>query len=129
MFWVGLIVHIFSRFGISDETLAAYAERGTTYRLEEIAGEPALERIELSFPRNRRLEWRTACAVYRARIKVPYPWFSIRPIGMLALGCEASEAETGFRDALAAMTLAEAHGGILILSNDAGEVLVFRVQP
>jgi len=111
---------------LADETVSGHAQRDTAYRLVEIAGAPAAFAAHLSLVGPGRVTGTSPCGAFAARQTVPYPWFRIEDLERPAC---TDAAGLGFLAALERMTLAEASGPVLILSNDAGETLVFRAGP
>lgn len=111
---------------LKDETVSGYALRGAAYVLEEVDAAPAPWEATLIFPRKGRIRGETACGRFRARQTVPYPWLSVEAV-QPARDCaaDARAAEAAFLVRLTSMTLAEASGRVLILSNDTGGEMVF----
>ena len=58
----------------------------------------------------------------------PYPWFGATQVASTKMACPDLAAETKFFEALAAMTLSEVLGGVMILSNDKGREMVFKAD-
>ncbi len=63
---------------------------------------------------------------FRASQSAPYPWFAPGPIAATRRACPDLEAESRFFAALSEMTLIEAQGDTVILTNEAGREMVFR---
>ena len=113
-----------------DETISGYADRDATYRLEELDGAPFDADATIAFPEQGRIAGAGPCNAYSAAQTAPYPWFDVQGIAATKRACAALDAETRFFAALAAMSLAEVQGDILILSDDSGRDMVFRrTQP
>lgn len=113
---------------LKDETVSGYAAGGVTWRLQEISGEPFAATATLRFPAEGRVEGAGPCNTYRAQLAVPYPWFGLEDIAVTKRACVDLGDEAQFFDALKAMTLAEVSGPVMILSNDAGDEMVFRAE-
>ena len=112
-----------------DETLSGYAPEDTTWVLESLSGTPFTAHASLQFPAEGNISGKAPCNSYSARQTVPYPWFSVDAIAATKMACPQLAEETQFFDALQAMTLSEVSGDTLILSNDAGQQMVFRAVP
>jgi len=61
-------------------------------------------------------------------LTVPLPWFGVEGVAATKRACPELAEEAAFFAALERMTLAEVAGSVLILSNDAGEEMVFRAE-
>lgn len=112
----------------SDETLRGYSGDTNLWRLQEIDGAAFPARATLSFPEKGRLTGTAPCNRYFGTIDVPYPWFKARQIGATKMACPDLAAESLFFGTLAKMTLSEVSGDTLILSNDAGQEMVFKAE-
>lgn len=108
----------------ADETLTGYAPG--VYRLEEIDGARFDWGATLDLTQEGRISGQAPCNSYSAAQEAPYPWFQPGPIAATRRACLHMNGEAEFFEALGAMTLAEASGSVLILSNDAGREMVFR---
>ncbi|MGR3793411.1 META domain-containing protein [Vannielia sp. SX4] len=111
----------------ADETLTGYAEG--TYQLEEIDGVAFQWGATLELGEEGRISGRAPCNGYSAEQTAPYPWFKPGPIMATKMACLHMNGEAEFFEALGAMTLAEANGPVLILSNEDGREMVFRREP
>lgn len=109
-----------------DETVSAYGGAGVVWTLAEIDGMPAAAPATLSFPEPGRIAGQAPCNGYSGRMEAPYPWFEITGLAVTRRACAALAEETRFLDALAAMTLVEVSGDVLILSDETGREMVFR---
>jgi heat shock protein HslJ len=109
-----------------DETISGYADPETTYVLNELDGASFAARATITFPEQGRAAGEAPCNSWSAEQSAPYPWFSLGPIAATRRACPELTAEGAYLSALAAMTLAEVQGGILILSNEDGRELVFE---
>jgi heat shock protein HslJ len=128
MVWLLWHLWLYGLSGFVDESLSGYAARDAPYQLFELNGRPAEHPIAVVFPSMWRMEWRTGCGVYRAKISVPYPWFGLVAVTAVPRACAEASADRAFIAALHAMTLSEVHGGTLILSDGAGAEMVFRTK-
>ena len=111
-----------------DETLSAYAPEGAEYRLVEVDGAAFPARATLRLGANGAVSGEAPCNGFSTRILVPYPWFELGPIAATRRACPELEAETAFFAALSAMTISEASGPVLILSNTDGGQMVFEAR-
>ena len=112
-----------------DETISGYAGTRAIYVLEEIDGGSFGARATLSFPEKGRISGETPCNRYTGVQTAPYPWFGVERLAVTGADCPELADEVAFLEALGEMTLAEVLGEVLILSNDAGGEMVFRVAP
>lgn len=112
-------------FKRDDETLAAYGASETNWKLFEIDGKPFAARATLGFADQGALSGQAPCNRYSGEQSAPYPWFTAEKIVTTRMACADMAAEAAYFQALAAMTLSEVAGGMLILSNDSGGEMVF----
>jgi heat shock protein HslJ len=111
---------------LQDETLSGFAQRDAVYVLEEIDGAPPPGQATIRFPATGAVTGEGPCNRYSAAQTAPYPWFAIGPIAATRRACPDLAFEAVFFEALTEMSLADALGPVLILSNDAGREMVFR---
>ena len=109
-----------------DETVSGYAGGG--FVLQEMRGAAVSERVTISFPEEGAVVGEAPCNGYRARQRVPYPWIKVEGVVATKRACPALEVEAAYFAALQAATLVEAAGSVLILSDEAGALLVFRQE-
>ena len=109
-----------------DETVSGYAAPGS-WRLAALHGEPVSTMATLRFPREGRVAGSLPCGAFSAQQTAPYPWFLLSHFSVPS-GCPDDAEEARVIRALAAATLAEAQGGVLILSNDEGLEMVLRLR-
>jgi len=114
---------------LKDETISGYADPVVSYRLEAINDAPFDARATISFPAEGRIEGNGPCNTYSTTQSAPYPWFETGPIAATKRACPDLALESEFFAALPRMTLIEVAGEVLLLTNDAGEVMAFRAQP
>ena len=109
-----------------DESISTYADPGAVYHLVEIGGEAFAAGATIAFSEPGAVTGDGPCNSYTARQSVPYPWIRIEDIVATRRACPELATEAAFFAALQSMTLAEASGPVLILSNDDGVEMVFR---
>ncbi|QBY02299.1 META domain-containing protein [Rhodophyticola sp. CCM32] len=109
-----------------DETISGYANG--VWTLTEMDGGPAPAQVILDVTEQGRISGHSPCNRYSGSQNVPYPWFETGPLSVTRMACPELEAETRYLALLHSMTLAEATGDVLILSNEAGEELIFARQ-
>lgn len=85
--------------------------------------------ITLDLTERGRISGRGPCNAYSATQTAPYPWFEPGPIVSTRAACPELDTEQAYLTALTRMSLAEVSGPVLILSNDTGETLEFRLRP
>ena len=112
-----------------DETLSGYTPEETTWILESLNGTPFDANATVIFPEKGKIAGKAPCNSFSARQSGPYPWFSVEAIAATKMACPQLGEETQFFNALQSMTLSEVSGDTLILSNDAGQQMVFRAVP
>jgi len=113
---------------LKDETISGYADPAAIYRLTELNGRPFTARATIGFAEPGTVAGEAACNRYSANQAAPYPWISIGPIAATKRACPDLAQEAAFFAALASATLAEVAGDTLILSDEVGGQMVFRVQ-
>ena len=113
---------------LADETISGYAPAGTTFVLQTINDTPFPARATLTFPQEGRIAGQAPCNSYSGAQTVPYPWFKVETIVATKRACPDLQAEQSFFEALSEMTLSEVSGTTLILSNDAGQKMIFTGQ-
>lgn len=112
---------------LGDESVARYGAAGKVWVLEELDNAPFTARATLEFNGQEEVNGRAPCNGFGARQTAPYPWFKLGPIRATKRACPDLKAEGVFFKALGEMSLAEVSGDVLILSNDAGRSMVFKV--
>ena len=121
-FVVGFFLHGF----FADESVAGYMPKDTIWTLTELDGDAVDPGITALFERGGALSGQAPCNRYRTTQTAPYPWFRIDPIQATKRACPDLALETRYFSLLAAMTLAELSGPVLLLSNDAGQTMVLE---
>lgn len=110
----------------SDETLTAYAPQDTSFTLIAVNDQATELKATLILGPNGAFSGQAPCNRYFGKITVPYPWFAVADIGSTRMACPNLADEVAYFERLKSMTLSESSGDILILSNDAGDTLVFK---
>jgi len=110
----------------TDETVTGFAQE-KVFQLETLDREAfaATATIDISTPGH--VTGAAPCNRYHAAQNAPYPWFELGPIASTKRACADLAEEARFLKALSRMSIAEVAGPVLILSNDAGEEMVFHV--
>ncbi|SHE92182.1 Heat shock protein HslJ [Litoreibacter ascidiaceicola] len=111
-----------------DETISGYAEDGAVWQLESINGAAFKARATLTFPQPGKIAGSGPCNRYFGKQTAPYPWFSVDGVASTKRACPDMRAESVFFESLRKMTLSEATGATLILSNDAGDQMIFKTS-
>lgn len=106
---------------LRDESVTGYAAGIWQLETDEAM------RITLDLTARGQISGHGPCNSYSAPQTAPYPWFESGPIASTRAICPDLEVEQRFLAALSGMTLAEVSGPVLILSNDAGDALEFRL--
>jgi heat shock protein HslJ len=112
----------------ADETLTAYGAEGQEFVLVDMNGQPFAASATISFPEPGRGDGQGPCNYYFGAQTAPYPWFSIDGVGSTLMACEQLDLEIAYFDMLQAMSISEVSGDTLILSNDAGQRMVFEAS-
>lgn len=110
-----------------DETVSGYSAADIVWQLAELDGAPFKARATMEFPEEGKITGDAPCNRYFGGQTAPYPWFRAEKIGATRMACPDLDLETKFLEALQSMTLAEVAGDTLLLSNDAGREMLFRV--
>jgi len=112
-----------------DETVTAYATHDGVYQLSTLDGVPFPAQATIDLRVTGTVSGQAPCNTYRTAQTAPYPWFTLGPIVATRRACPDLDAETRYLTALATMTIVEAANDLLILSNEAGESMVFQASP
>ena len=112
--------------GCKDETVSGYAADGALWKLETINGALFGARVTMTFPELGKIAGQAPCNRYFGTQTAPYPWIEVKGIASTKMACPDLKAESAFFKTLESMTLSEAVGSTLILSNDKGDEMVFR---
>jgi len=123
-FWLhGFVASLFA-----DETVAGYAPDGVNWRLIELSGDPFPATATLQLLAKGKVTGAGPCNRFSARQTAPYPWFALTAIAATKRACPDLELEAEFFGALETMTLSEVSGTLLILTDDAGDQMVFEAE-
>ncbi len=112
----------------ADETVRAYGASDRVWVLSELGGQPFSARATLQFPEQGVISGRGPCNGFSGQMDVPYPWFKAGPLRATKRACAALAEETRYFRALAQMSTIEVLGEVMILSNDAGDKMVFKAS-
>ncbi|AVO38408.1 META domain-containing protein [Pukyongiella litopenaei] len=107
---------------LRDETVAGYGAADRDWRLAEMDGTDFAGTATLRFPTRGRIAGLAPCGPWQGRMVTPYPWFELDAVQTASPGCGTDIVLA----ALAEMSLSEVSGPVLILSNGAGRMMVFR---
>lgn len=110
-----------------DETVTSYGG-DRLWTLTEIDDAPFPSRATIRFGEEGKVSGNAPCNRYFTTQTAPYPWLELAPIGATKMACPDLAAETAYFTALAAMTLVEVNGDVMILSNEAGRKMVFSAS-
>lgn len=110
-----------------DETITAYVDQNSEYRLVSLGTNRDVPSAMIAFPEAGQVAGQAPCNLYSASVESPYPWFSLGPIAVTRRACLDMSGEAEFFATLNAMTQAEVSGRILVLRNEAGVEMVFEV--
>ncbi len=112
----------------ADETVGGYGGAERVWLLQDINGEPFTARASMTFPEPGKIAGQAPCNRYFGPMTAPYPWFDASALATTRMACPDLEAEAKFLHYLAKMTLSEVSGSVLLLSNDAGDTMVFKAE-
>lgn len=112
-----------------DESVRGHGGGTEIWQLQSIDGKAFPARATLGFPAAGRITGTAPCDSYGGRQTAPYPWFAAQNLTVTRRPCPDRAAQDAFLEALAAMTLVEVAGDVMILSNDAGREMVFHATP
>ncbi len=110
---------------LEDETLTAYGAADRLWSLVSLDEQTFSATASIRFDTSGAVTGMAPCNNFTATQTAPYPWFVLTPISSTRRACSDLGLERDFLSALADMSLAEVSGNTLVLSNDAGRVLVF----
>lgn len=112
-----------------DETVSRYAGTEAGFALETLDGQPPPGPLWIAFPREGAVEGIAPCSHFTATQPVPYPWIAFEDLSLtepIACDAAAKAAQDRLLAALAAMTLVETLGDVLILTSEDGREMLFR---
>lgn len=108
----------------ADETVSRYGG-DRLWTLTELDGKPFTARTTIRFGEDGKVSGQAPCNRYFGTQTAPYPWLELGPIGATKMACPDLAEEAAYFDALAAITLVEVSGDVMILSNEDGRKMVF----
>jgi heat shock protein HslJ len=112
----------------ADETLSGYGAAGQVWELRQLDGIPFSATATITFPEAGQIAGQAPCNRYSGQQSAPYPWFEVRGVAATRMACPDLALESAFFEALAAMTLSEISGPVMILSNTEGREMLFRAR-
>ena len=113
---------------LKDETISGQTDASEVWHLTTLNGTPITEPITLTFPEQGQIAGQAPCNRYTATQTAPLPWFETGPIAATKRACPALALESTYLNTLTTMTLIERSGDTLLLTNDTGETLEFRLK-
>lgn len=111
-----------------SETVGGAAPVGTVWVLEKINDRAFPARATLQFQSNGQVTGIAPCNSFSARQTAPLPWFEVESISVTRAACDQLSAESEFLRLLEAMDFAEIGGTRMLLSNSAGNTLLFSSE-
>lgn len=111
----------------ADETASGYAEVGKSYWLKSINKVAFQDQASIRFDEGGTISGAAPCNSYGAGLLSPYPWFKLGPMRVTRALCDNMDAESKFFQALGKMTLIEVSGKVLLLTNEAGDEMLFKL--
>ncbi len=112
----------------TDETISGFTQDGSVWSLKSINGLDFTSTATITFPAKGQIAGAGPCNQYAANQNAPYPWIEISQLSATKRGCADLQQEVQYFTALQGVTLAEVSGGTLLLSNDAGDELLFTLD-
>lgn len=109
-----------------DETISGYVDSDAVWVLEEMNGQPVSKRYTLQFNEPGRVRGEGPCNSFFGEQTKPLPWVDIKVRGATRKACFDLSLESKYFDLLGQATQIEAGEKTLILSDDNGEILVYR---
>ncbi|PLS21797.1 META domain-containing protein [Neptunicoccus cionae] len=111
-----------------DETISGVSGPDVQWQLVRLNGEAVETPITLTFPEKGRLAGQAPCNSYFGEQTAPLPWFETGAIGATRRACPEMELEGRYFKAFSDMTMIERKGDTLLLTNDSGGLLEYRLQ-
>ncbi len=111
-----------------SETVGGAAPVGTVWVLDQFNDQSFAGRATIRFESSGKLVGNAPCNSFSARQTAPLPWFEVEDLSVTKRSCPQIAAETAFLDALQAMDFSEIGGERMLLSNAAGQTLLFRTE-
>ena len=110
------------------DTVGEAAPDQTVFFLEEINDQEVGYTASIQFLSTGRVQGTGPCNRFNGQQTAPLPWVQIEQIAATRRGCEDMGAETGYFAALERMDFSEVGNTTLLLTNAAGESMVFRTR-
>lgn len=111
-----------------DETISGYVDRDAIWHLQELDGVEFPAQASVQFPETGQVTGSGPCNRYSAIQTAPYPWISVEAVAATKRACPDLQQEQQFFEMLQSMSLAEVSGDALLLSDDTGRQMLFRVD-
>lgn len=111
-----------------DETITGLTTDAEIWHLTQMNGTEITAPITLNFPEKGKIAGAGPCNRYFAEQTAPLPWFEAKPIGATRMACPDLKLEGEYFKALASMTLIERKGDTLLLNNEDGDRLEYRLK-
>ena len=110
------------------DTVGEAAPDRTVFFLEEINDEAVSYTASIQFLSTGKVQGSGPCNRFSAEQTAPLPWVEIERIAATKRGCDELDGETAYFAALERMDFSEVGTTTLLLSNAAGESMVFRTR-
>ncbi|GGA05886.1 META domain-containing protein [Neptunicoccus cionae] len=111
-----------------DETISGVSGPDDQWLLVRMNDVPVETPITLTFPETGRLAGQAPCNSYFGEQTAPLPWFETGAVGATRRACPEMELEGRYFKAFSEMSMIERKGDTLLLSNDSGGELEYRLQ-
>lgn len=112
----------------APETVSEFVDSDAVFVLESIGGTGFAAPATITFPGAGKVLGQAPCNRWSGEQTLDYPLIRIGPILSTKRACAEQAQETAFFAALERMKRVEATGRVVILSDGAGEEMVFRAQ-
>ena len=112
----------------TDETLAGYGAADRVWVLAELDGAAFAAKATMQFPEPGKITGDAPCNRYSGAMTAPYPWFDAQGLAVTRMACPDLAAESAFFGALSEMTQSEVSDNTLILTNEAGQEMLFKAS-
>ncbi|RKF14693.1 META domain-containing protein [Roseovarius spongiae] len=110
-----------------DQTVTGHGGAGA-WELTLIAGAAPPASLTMRLLDDGAVEISGPCNTMRARQTAPYPWFHLTDAVQTERACAALEQEERLFDALAAASLVEVAGDVLIITTSSGKEMVLEAR-
>jgi heat shock protein HslJ len=126
------LVMIAGFFGLGqcgkDETVGGYGAADQVWQLTELDDTAFAAQATVTFPESGKIAGQAPCNSYSGKMDAPYPWFETGPMAVTRRACPDLAEEATFLTALGEMSQSEVSGDTMILTNDAGREMLFKVS-